>query len=168
MNTVMERPSLNMKAVEMAAASPDERVRGVAQRRLEIERELSNLDGFLSFYIDEAATVPVPPPPPPPRSPQSQPERPRARHPAGKKGNGTRVMGPNENTARLLAVVAELAIANGRPIMLEALHEAISQRDDINRIKIGSLLERLLHYKHVIRRVSDKGFWPVGVDLPKP
>jgi hypothetical protein len=155
MSHVMERPQVDMRAVEMAAQSPDPRVRNVAQRRLEIEREIAPLDGFLSFYCDEAvviasvaaaAAVPVTK-----KVVSSQPL------------NGT---APKGKTERMIDVAKGAIVEYGQPMSLQMLFETM-QRDHpaLCLASPESMRARLAEHKDKLIR-HNGGYWPADMEAP--
>lgn len=156
MSTVMERPQIDMRAVELAARSPDSRVRGVAMRRLEIEREIAPLDGFLSFYCAEAEHVG-------PEVKQSA----SAKKPAPAQANGVDKAESKGKTVRMIEVARDAIVAYGKPMPLPMLFETM-RRDHpaVCLASQDSMRARLAEHKDKLVRVDGRGYWPAGVEAP--
>jgi hypothetical protein len=160
MTTAMERPLIDMKAVEMAAQSPDPRVRGVALRRLEIEREIGPLDGFLSFYCTEAAMV-VPVVAVVADLKKSSPVRPV---------NGAAKDAPKDvpkgKTERNIDTMKQVIAAHGQPMSLQALFDTM-QRDHPAQCWASpeSMRARLAEHKDKLIRCNG-GYWPADMEVP--
>jgi len=159
MSAMMERPRIDMKAVELAAQSPDPRVRGVALHRLEIEKEIGPLDSFLSFYCAEAAIVPVA-------------VLAAARKPVPARVNGKPIKGmaaPKGKTVRMVEAAKEVIVASGRPMRLSALFEAM-RRDypDLCLSSADSMRARLAEHKDLLVNVDSRGYWPKDTEVPSP
>jgi hypothetical protein len=163
MSNVMERPSVDMKAVEMAAQSPDPRVRGVAQRRLEIEREIAPLDGFLSFYCGEAVAI----------APIVPIAAAVVAVPVTKKPNPVHVNGaskdaaPKGKTERMIEVAKGIIVASGQPMTLQVLFDRM-QRDHpaLCLASPDSMRARIAEHKDKLARFDSRGYWPIGMEPP--
>ena len=134
--------TLDMKTVlEAAANSPDPTVRGIAIRRMEIDKEREQLDAFFGFYGEAKAMVPA------------------GAAVVAKPKNGTPVVGAN----KLIAAVRETLLKHGKPMPLAALFEALG-RDSPDRCppKQDSLRVRLSENRTLIGR-TDEGYWPTDV-----
>jgi hypothetical protein len=152
MSTVMDRSQINMRAVELAARSPDQRVRGAAMRRLEIENEIAPLDSFLSYYCDEADRSGV--------------EVKQAAVPVTKKP--TPATGEQKGkTIRMIEVARDAIVAYGRPMSLSVLFETM-RRDHpaVCLASQDSMRARLAEHKDKLVRVDGRGYWPAGMEPP--
>lgn len=153
MSATMDRSQIDMKAVDLAAQSPDPRVRSVALRRLEIEKEIAPLDGFLSFYCAEVANVAVPvakkPIPPNANGHAKEPAQPRGK------------------TERMIEVAKDVIVTYGQPMPLSMLFDTM-QRDHPNLCLASpdSMRARLAEHKDKLVRVDSRGYWPVGTEVP--
>lgn len=150
--------NMDSKAVELAAASPDPRVRGVAMRRMEIDKERASLDNFLSFYMSEsAATSPVP-------LPASTGARQMTRK-AKAKAQGKSV---RAKTLRMLDAAKTIIVSSGKPMQLGALHDLMVARyPDLALANPTSLRVRLSGHRDKIVKVDDAGYWPNDHPMPE-
>lgn len=138
---------IDMDAVHTAAASPDPRVRNVAQRRLEIAKEIEPLDNFLSFYATEAATVAV-------KQKAVVPARPA-----------------NASTPSKTALMVDAAIAvvrtHGKPMPLSVLYAELSKAaPDLVSPNVNSMRAALRDHRARIANVDGSGYWIVGTEVP--
>lgn len=157
MSAIMERTHIDMKAVELAAQSPDPRVRSVAQRRLEIEKEIVPLDGFLSFYSAEAANIVVP------VTKKANP----VSVPSHANGHATEAVQPKGKTERMIEVAKGVIVTYGQPMPLPMLFETM-QRDHpaLCLASPDSMRARLAEHRDKLVRVDSRGYWPVGTEVP--
>src|ERR1700722_388291 len=94
------------EALEKAASSPDPAVRMAATRYYKLRKELSDLDGFFSFYVQaysEAKTAPV-----------IKQARPIAQ---------TRASSTRSGMDAFIHRVCDLLVKNGKPIKIGRLYE---------------------------------------------
>jgi hypothetical protein len=151
------RSTIDMKAVESIASSPDPRVRNVAQRRLEIEKEIEPLDAFLSYYINEAApTASV-------ISAMTNP-RPRARQLGVAKSSSEK-----GKTLRMVGAAIQIVVDSKQPMTIDALYANMKiSHDNLCPSNVASLRARLTEHKDKIARVDGRGYWPTDVAVPSP
>lgn len=158
MSAVMERPRIDMKAIELAAQSPDARVRSLAQRRLEIEKEIEPLDGFLSFYCAESVALPV----------SAKLAVGIARKPSQVANGAAQPKSVAKGkTERMIDAANVLIVAHGRPMQLAELYEAIRREHaDLSLASPDSMRARLAEHRGRIARIDGRGYWPAGVEVP--
>lgn len=134
--------------LEIAAASPDPKVRRMALRRMEMEPEMKRLDAFFALYADE----------PEPAAAPAKPQR------NASIANAAKADKPDPLHDTVRAILLEHGPLDGR-----GLYERYMQRvpDDTAQTQ-EKLRMALVRRKERIGRVSasDSRYWPVGVPLP--
>jgi hypothetical protein len=147
----VERTSIDMDAIRKAADSPDANVRRLAMRRLEIERELSALDVFLSFYVAEAAKLPVV----------------QLKQTVKQHTNGASVPLKGKTEAMLTAC-RNILVAHGQPMRIGELYAAMKEKDPtFSLANTDSMRARLSSHKDKLIHIDGRGFWPTGVEMPR-
>ena len=150
--------TIDSKAVEMAAASPDPRVRSVAMRRMEIDKERASLDNFLSFYMSEASSVSSP-------VREAQGGKKTVARKAKEKASGRKV---RDKTLRMLDAAKNIIVASGQPMQLGVLHDQmVAQCPDLALANATSLRVRLSGHRDKIAKVDDIGYWPMDHPMPE-
>lgn len=158
--TETDYDNVDLKAVEMAAASPDPRVRGVAMRRMEIEKERVSLDNFLSFYMSESATAA---PVPAVRSAGGNGVKMSTRK-AQAKRNGRNV---RAKTMRMLDAARDIIVGSGQPMQLGVLHDQmVTKCPDLALANTTSLRVRLSGHRDKLVKIEGAGYWPKDYTLP--
>ena len=143
-------------AAEIAAASPDPRVRGAGMRRLEIEREKEDLDAFLNFYAEKAADA----------APAAASMKTALKPAARVEGNGSKTSAAGK-TARMVEAACKLIAASNAPMTLDALWENLGRaHPGMRPSSVDSLRARLSEHKASIRRVDERGYWPTILTVP--
>jgi hypothetical protein len=140
--------------LELAAASPDPKVRRMAIRRLEMEPELRRLDAFFALYAEE------PEPATASTTQAAQPAKPSRTAAA----NAARLAKPDPLHDAVRAILLERG-----PLSRDELYDRYMERipEDTNRTP-ETLRIALARRKDKIGRVSatDVRYWPVGSQLP--
>lgn len=155
--------ALDMKAIELAAASSDARVRGAALRRMEIAKELEQLDPFLEFYAAETVVAaPVVRSTPSIAARMASKEAVKSVAPAK-----PTVASPKGKTAKMVETVSGILLANGQPMRIDAIYDRMSEsHPDLCASNVDSMRARLYENRTLIARLDGRGYWPVGVEAP--
>lgn len=141
--------------LEIAAASPDVKIRHMALRRKEMEPEMKRLDAFFEVYAGEPDSAS-------PTQPKAMPRAaPTARKPAPKVASGSSVA---------VREAVRLILMQGGPLDRESLlvRYRAAVPSDAGRTS-RSLRDILAKHSGVIGRVSasDGRYWLVGHPVPE-
>ena len=144
--------------VEIAAASPDPRVRGLALRRMELARDLEPIDAFLGFYADNTAQPAAPDPIAKAKQGTNGRQVPAVRQDKTK---------PLGKMARMVAAICVMIMEKGSPMTLPDIWDGLGSRHSTLRpSSMDSLRARLSEHRDTIRRVDERGYWPTAVEAP--
>lgn len=145
------------QALEVAAASPDPKVRSLALRRVKIDEEAKTLDGFFALYSDEAT--------------QNAPAPVVARASKKAKISSTGTFQTEEGRVKsteFVTMVNQVIAASGLPRgtgeifdLLKSSHPAECPKSQ------ASLRVRLTVRPDLIQKVGNRGFWPADLSLPE-
>lgn len=181
----MELVAVDSKAIEVAAASADPRVRAMAIRFKEIENEAMQLSTFLGLYASLKGAISST------AAPKLAVAKPNGAHtpsalavsPADvKRGRGRprkdastngasakAVRKPREKTLHLIEKAVEIVKVYGQPMPLTPLFDAL--RDNFPALCPGTVASLAIALKNNTDKIAKTkdGFWPVSqpdIDIP--
>lgn len=144
-------------ALKIAAASPDPKVRKLANNLLAMENKIKAAREFLTYYAnaelelvdDEAVTA-----------------EPKVRRAVNRKARIGALPAVSKSTV-LANTIRAVLVNNGKPMKVDEIFKALTEHHPaMAPTHESSLRARLTKFKDVVHRVDHRGWWPTDMDVP--